>query len=150
MVFIRVQGGEKFAALAKRIRTYADRKALQKQFYSGINRAAKPLIKDVRSTALTRLPKKGGLAKRVARSRISTIRRYTGDGAGVRIRGTSGYDISSINRGRVRHLSFGHKPWVNQRVRPRFWDDPLEHGAPEVRKELLKVMRDVANKIARG
>lgn len=143
---IRVQGGEQLVVLAQKLREHGD-KGLKKELRSGLVRAARPLPKAVRKSAMSRLPKKGGLAKRVARSKIAISARTTGSGAGVTIVGRSGYDISSINRGRVRHLSFGHLPWHNQSVRPGFWDDPLSEAATPVRREIQQVMDDVAAKI---
>jgi hypothetical protein len=52
-----------------------------------------------------------------------------------------------IDRGRVRHLTYGHKPWVLQDVRKGWFTDPLEAGAPEVRKDLTAAMDTVARKI---
>lgn len=147
MTAIKVEGGEQFAALARRLKEYGDGKTLRKEFYRGINRTTRPLIANVRASARDRLPSRGGLAKRVAASKITTSRRMTGASAGVRIRGTSGYDIRSIDRGRVRHPTFGHEPWVSQIVREGFWTDPLNAGAPAVRRGLEDVMDDVAKKI---
>lgn len=147
-MIVKVEGANKFTELARRLKTYGDGKTLRAEFYKGINRAAKPLKDDVRKAARERLPHRGGLAQRVASSRITVTRRMTGNAAGVSIKGTNGYDIGSIDRGRVRHLVYGHKPWVNQMVKSGFWTDPLEAGAPAVREELEKVMEDVANKIA--
>lgn len=143
---IRVEGGGQFTAVAQRLRANGDA-ALKKEFYSGINRAAKPLIGDVRRSALSILPSRGGLNKRVADSDISTKRRMTGNAAGVRIVAKSGYDIGSINRGRVRHLVYGKPPWVNQRVPPKFGDTPIEAGAPAVEAGLEYVIDRVSRKI---
>jgi hypothetical protein len=143
---VEVQGVDQLVALAQTLRTVGD-VALKKELRSGLTRAARSLIKNVRRSALTRLPKKGGLAKRVARSKITTSARTTGSGAGVTILARSGYDISSINRGRVRHLSFGHLPWVDQSVSPGFWADPLNEAAIPVRHEIQKLMDDIAAKI---
>lgn len=142
----RVDGAREFAATARRLRT-VNSPMLKKRFYSGINRAAKPLHEAVRKSARAKLPRKGGLGRRVAESRMSTKRRVTGNAAGVRIVATSGYDIGAINRGRVRHLTFGHKPWVNQTVTPGFWTEPLVKGSPAVETELRKVIADVNREV---
>jgi hypothetical protein len=146
MTGVRVDGAKRFTALAKRLKAYND-KALRSEFYKGISRAAKPLIADVRASFRDRLPKRGGLAERVAKSKISAKRRMSGRSAGVRIVGTNNYDLGSINRGRVRHLVYGHKPWINQKVQSNTWTDPLEAGAPVVEAQLEQVMYDVARKI---
>lgn len=142
---IELRGAAQLVALAKRLRSAT--KDLRSELYRGINRAAKPLKNDVKKSARERLPKRGGLAKRVSLTKIATKRRVTGNSAGVRLVGTSGYDIGSINRGRVRHLTFGHKPWVNQTVPKGFWTDPLVAGAPRVQGEIQEVMDTVADKL---
>lgn len=146
---VRVEGVDQFTQLARRLKAQ-DSKALRTEFYRGINRATKPVIADIRQTAKTELPRRGGLGKRVARSKITTKRRMSGKSAGVRVVGTSGYDIRSIDRGRVRHLTWGRKPWVNQKVRPGFWTTPVREGEPVARASIVRVMDDIARKIEKG
>lgn len=148
MISVRVRNTHDFSALARRLRGAS--KELRSELYRGINRATKPLKEDVRDAARRRLPRSGGLGRRVASSKITTKRRATGNNAGIKIVATSGYDIGSINRGRVRHLTYGHLPWSDQAVQPGFWTEPLVAGAPAVRRELGRVMDDVAKKISRG
>lgn len=143
---IELRGAEQLVALAKRLRDAP--KELRSELYIGINRAAKPLKNEVKKSARDRLPHRGGLNKRIAATKIATKRRVTGGGAGVRLIGTSGYDVQSINRGRVRHKTFGHKPWVNQTVPAGFWTDPLVAGAPRVQDEIQDVMDKIADEIA--
>lgn len=145
---IELRGAEQMMALAKRLREAP--KELRSDLYRGINRAAKPLKNEVKRSARERLPRKGGLAKKIAGTKIATKRRVTGRSAGVRLVGTSGYDIGSINRGRVRHQTFGHRPWVNQAVKKGFWTDPLVEGAPQVRNEVQEVMDEIAKKLGAG
>jgi hypothetical protein len=147
-VEVEIRGAAQLRELAKRLRGAA--KDLRSELYRGINRAAKPLKNDVKKSARDRLPHRGGLAKRVSLTKIATKRRMSGNSAGVRLVGTSGYDIGSINRGRVRHLTYGHKPWVNQIVTPGFWTDPLIEGGPKVRDEIQDVMDTVAKKLGGG
>lgn len=146
---IQVEGVQVFTALARALKTYGD-KGLRSEFYAGINSSTKPLIADVRTSAINRLPSKGGLGPRVAKSKITTKRRMSGKAAGVRISGASTYDLRSIDRGRVRHPVFGHPPWVNQKVKPGFWTEPLQAGAPQVRRALEKVLNDIARKLGGG
>lgn len=148
MIQIKIRRTQDFTNLARRLQGAS--RELRSELYRGINRATKPLKQDVRDSARDRLPRKGGLNKRVERSKIVTKRRMTGKNAGVRIVGSSGYDIGSINRGRVRHLTYGHLPWSDQAVKPGFWTEPLVAGAPTVRKEIDRVMDDIGKKISRG
>lgn len=149
MIRLSTRGAEKLGRLARALKEHGD-KALRSELYRAINRATKPLKAAVRKSAMDRLPRGGGLNKRVARSKIVTKRRMTGKNAGVRIVGASGYDIGSINRGRVRHLTYGHLPWHDQAVAPGFWTEPLVAGAPKVRRELNQALNTIARKIERG
>lgn len=142
---VHIEGAEQLVLLARKLRDAT--RELRSELYRGINRAAKPLKEDVRKAAKDRLPHRGGLGTRVAKSKIQTRRRVSGNSAGVRLVATSGYDIGSINRGRVRHLTYGHQPWVNQTVPRGFWTDPLTAGGPQVAAEIQQVMDDITQKI---
>lgn len=142
---VHIEGAEQLVLLAKKLRDAT--RELRSELYRGINRAAKPLKEDVRKAARERLPHRGGLGARVAKSKISAKRKASGAGAGIRLVGTSGYDIGSINRGRVRHLSWGHQPWSNQTVPNGFWTEPLTAGGPKVAKEIQQVMDGITAKI---
>jgi hypothetical protein len=148
LITIRVRNTKDFTALARRLQSAS--RELRSELYKAINRATRPLKEDVRGAAYWRLPKKGGLNKRISTSKIVTKRRMSGNNAGVRIVGSSGYDIGSINRGRVRHLTFGHLPWSDQAVKPGFWTEPLMKGAPAVRKEIDEAMKRIARDVEKG
>jgi hypothetical protein len=148
LILIRIRHTQDFTALARRLQGAS--RDLRSELYRAINRATLPAKEDVRGSAYWRLPKSGGLNRRVAESKIVTKRRMSGKNAGVRIVGTSGYDIGSINRGRVRHLTFGHLPWRDQAVTPGFWTDPLKAIAPQVRREIDEAVKRIANQIEKG
>jgi hypothetical protein len=145
LILIRIGNTRQFTETARRLQTAS--RELRSEFYRGINRATNPLKENVRQSARDRLPRSGGLGRRVAKSKIVTRRRMSGKNAGVRIVGTSGYDIGSINRGRVRHLTYGHLPWSDQAVKPGFWTEPLVAGAPEARREIQQVMDGLKKKL---
>lgn len=147
MIQINVRARE-FTALARRLQR--EGRELRSELYRGINRATKHLKEKIRESARSKLPKRGGLNKRVAKTKIVTKRRMSGVRAGVRIVGASGYDIGSINLGHVRHLTYGHLPWSDQAVKPGFWTEPIIADAPVVRKEIDRVMDDITDKIRRG
>lgn len=144
-MLVRIEGAEQLVFLARKLRDAP--RDLRSELYRGINRAAKPLKADVKKAALAKLPHSGGLGRRIAKTKIQARRRVSGSGAGVRMVATSGYDIGSINRGRVRHKTFGHQPWVNQTVPKGFWTEPITAGAPQVRREIQQAMDNVTAKI---
>lgn len=60
-------------------------------------------------------------------------------------------DVPSLNRGVLRHPLYGNRQWwVDQKVRKGFVDRPLDRLGADVRREMNKVVDQVAKKIARG
>lgn len=133
-------------ALGKRIRQVG-RKDLKKELAAGARKAAKPMIPKVRAAARRTLPSRGGLANRVATSKIGVRTKQTGKDASVRLVGTSGLDLNSIDDGILRHPVFKTGQWVEQPVKPGFWSDTLDAEKDNVQRELLKAMEIVARKL---
>ena len=148
---LNVYGAAKLDAVARRLKE-TDNRALRKELYRGIARAGKPLKAAVRKGALEALPKRGGLNAFVAKSRTN-LKPLAGKGDAV-VRLTTakkGSDLRAINRGRLRHPVFGNrKVWVTQTVPARWFEKSVESQVDEVRKEVVKVIDDVAEKVARG
>lgn len=145
-----IRGAEQFLKLSKALK-HAGRTELRKELTAGMRRAGKPLIAASRKEALRRLPQKGGLAQQVAKEPQRVQVRTGARTAGVRIVvGKKRGGARSANRGVVRHPVFGNREvWVNQRVPKGWFDDAMKAGAPTVRRELEKAMRDVAEKVVR-
>ena len=150
MADLRVEGADKFDVLAKALKRIGD-KGLSKELYAGLNRATKPLKEAAKESAGENLPRRGGLNKRVAKARLST-RRRGGRNPGVRIVAKGMAQLERIDKlGRVRHPVGGHRDrWVDQEIpEAKGWfTEPMQAGAPEVRKELVKTLDDVARKAA--
>ncbi len=152
MADISITGAEKFAEVAKALKQVAD-KELSKELYAGLNRSTKMLRADAKQAAGRQLPQRGGLARRVeTKARLST-RRRTGRDAGIRIVATGKVtQLKQMDEGKVRHPVYGHRNrWVGQNI-PRaegWFTETMNEGAPEVRKELVKVLDDIARKLAR-
>lgn len=145
-VDLSIEGADGLARVAKALRQVGD-KELQRELYAGLNRATKPLKESARESAEATLPRAGGLGKRVAKSRMATRRRASGANPGVRI--TSKSD-SRIDRGVLRHPVFGNRDvWVAQQVPSGWFTKPMEAGADVVRRELVQVINDVADKLER-
>lgn len=147
---IEVKGADQLAALAKQLKAAGD-KGLQKELYAGINRAAKPVVQEIRKSANGgKIPRRGGLAAAVGKSSIRTQRRVSSTRtAGVRIVATNKFSLYHLNQGIVRHPVFG-KGQVVQRIQPGFWSDPTEAVAEDVRREIVKVLESVAGKLSGG
>ncbi len=150
MADISVTGAEKFASVAKALRQAGD-KELQKELYSALNRATKPMRAEAKKSAEQNLPRTGGLNKRVARARMST-RRRAGKNPGVKIVATGMSQLGLMDKGRVRHPVWGNRSrWVNQPIpQARDWfTRPMEGGAKDVRREIVKTLDTIAKKLAR-
>lgn len=150
MIEVQVTGADKLARVAKALKDAGDA-GLRKELYRGLNRATKSLRADMRAHVPDRLPRRGGLGTRAARTTFrSSVR--AGRDPGVRlVAGKNALrDPGSIDRGRVRHPVFGHKPYVLQDIIPSAFTAPFDAGAPTVRDELLHVLDDVAARIARA
>lgn len=155
-VSLEVRGAEQFFELARRLREAGDRD-LQRELYRGINRATKPLVGNIRQSALDVLPRSGGLAAHISTSRISTQRRTGANSVGIKVvtrppkKGGSmgrGHDIAAMNRGRLRHPLFGNRRhWYTQTIAAGWWSIPTDRMSPQVRGQLLIAMENVKRKI---
>lgn len=142
-------GAHQLEVLAKRLKATGDRE-LRKELLRGIREGTKGTKPDITRSLATRLPKRGGLAERMATSRISTKTKLSGSTVGVRLEARAPHDIRSMNAGRLRHKVFGREQWVDQDVEPGAFTDPIEQDAPEIRSAVERVMRDVAHRIERN
>jgi hypothetical protein len=143
----KVSGADDLNLLAKRLKEQSGNE-LKKELLRGLRETNKPTIGRIKDSARSNLPKRGGLADRVARESIGTRTRLTGDSAGVRIQRKRG---RSLNEGRLRHPVFGNrKVWKEQSVSKDWFDKPIEDDAPAIRRGLQRVMEDIAAKIARS
>lgn len=142
-----VRGSEKLGKLGQRLRE-AGRKELRQELIRGLNRATKPLKEDAKREAEAILPRRGGLNRRVARSRLTTRTRVSGRNPSVRIMSKTG---QRIDRGQVRKPVFGNRTvWVTQRVQPGWFTRPMERDEHWVRPELEQAMRNVDKALSRN
>lgn len=114
-----------------------------------------PIVRErIKAVAVATLPETGGLGDWVAGTRITAQVTLKGRDAGVRMRGGrnskgSRSDIRAIDRGRVRHPSWGRRgrgEWHTQDVVPGFftdtaaqapeWDAAIERGVARALKAI--------------
>lgn len=143
MASYEIIGGEQFAAVARAFR--AAEGELPVEIRNALDRAAPPLERAARESALANLPHRGGLNEIVAASSFTAQRRA----GGIRIVARGISQLALTNQGRVRHPVFGHG-FVGQSIpKARNWFyKPIEDGAGTVEKELLDAMDEIANRIA--
>lgn len=154
MVEVDVRGAQQLVALSRACKQLGA-KDLMSEATKAITASVAPLKRTVGDRTDEFLPKRGGLAKRVARTRLAHRTRKTGKQAGVRIVAQPSHatlrDPLRADRGRIKHPVFGmaasRAPWTFQDVDPGWFSTPLEEGAPVVREELLKALEDAADKV---
>ena len=134
----------------------AGAKDLKKELLAAGRAAGKTAQGHVRAHAVTDLPKKNGLNLWVAgRARVAAQTRLTGKNVGLRLRirhrGALGLtDLPAMNRGALRHPTFGDDPWVLQMIPPGFVYRAVDEIGDFLTKEFLQAVERVADKLAAG
>lgn len=146
-VDLKVTGGADLAKVGRRLREVGD-KGLQRELARGIQRATKPMKEAGRRAAAAEFPQRGGLAQHVAASKFTTRTRKAGKSPGARVTVSSDVDMVELDAGTVRHPVYGNRSvWVMQRVPAQVISGAMEGAAPEVRREIDKVLSDVTRKL---
>lgn len=131
---------------------------LRKQMRRALAEVAKPLGMHVRSAGSGRLPRRGGLAARVARARIGTTLGTSSRNPSIAIRLSTreGYNLRLMNAGKLRHPVFARSDrtreqwaWVSQEIEPDAFARAFDEGAPEVRRAAMKALQAVLDDVAR-
>jgi hypothetical protein len=73
-------------------------------------------------------------------------------GVRIRLRGTAQgrakkRDSAALNRGVLRHKTYGRLPWHSQGIPPGFWDRPAQKLIEDMRGRLNEAVKKVARKI---
>ena len=135
---IEVTGAAQLANLSKALKA-AGRGDLRRELLRGIRQATAPAKTTIPQSAREKLPRRGGLNNFVADGlKVTSRASLSGAEARVRIVATDPprHDIAALDRGLVRHPTFGHKPWKAQRVEPGFFTDPCVALAPGARQQV--------------
>jgi len=141
---VDVTGGDRLKAL--RLRLKEVEKTFKLEFQAAIRAALEPLKDEVRQSALDRLPKRGGLAAKVAASTFSIRNKPSS----VLFQTTNPYAIKRIDQGSVRHPVYGNrKAWVIEKVQPGFWSKPIEDSGPKVEAKVSTLIEETIRKIDR-
>jgi hypothetical protein len=150
---IKIRGAEQWAAVAKAMRS-AD-KELRREAYKAVNRTVRPLNQDVLAGMPAYLP--DNYARALGPTFRTRTRRRGGRTPGIRLEGQARTpegqprSLRPLDAGRLRHPLFGNRGfWFNQPVKKGFWTKTLTESAPKIRRELVEVIGDLADKIARS
>ena len=117
----------------------------------GLRSGAAPLIPLVKTSAMQKLPRAGGLNAQVAGQRVSVSVRTSAATAGVRLT-TTAPDTAMTDAGFVRHPTFGRRgkgQWRTQQIPAAkgWWSDTLAKSDPIVTAVLLKFLAAVNDAI---
>lgn len=121
MADLEVQGAEKLALLGKAVRKLGADRIVLKHLNQRIRAGFKDTRQELKASAKSTLPRRGGLGKWVASASVRVAIRRGANTAGVQVvmgRNSAGKrtDMRAIERGKVRHPTWGHKPWTPQTV----------------------------------
>jgi hypothetical protein len=139
------------------LRRFEARKDVVKELRKEIRKPVPAVRKAIKKRARATLPKSGGLNRWVASTRITAQVKLSGSAAGVRLRGArkslkGKSDVNAINRGRVRHPSWGRRgrgQWHVQRVEPGFFTKPSAE-TDEWRKACVRALNQATEVVRRG
>jgi len=148
--FVKVTGANELAIVARRLKQ-AGEGQLRRELLAGLRAGAKPLIPLAKQAARNQLPKRGGLAARVASEPMSVRIRTGGRNPSVRIVTTT-TDTRGANRGVIRHPVFGHRDRFVSQPFPRsagWFDQTLSREGPAVADELRRTLQKVADQLGR-
>ncbi len=137
-----------FFALNRRLK--AASRDLRKDVQKELRDAAKPLIAETRREARAKLPSRGGFAEQVAREPQRVQVRTGYNTAGVRVVvGKKRGGARGADQGTIRHPVFGTGRYVSQSVPPGWFTGTMQDKAPDVRKDVEKVIKKTLDHIAR-
>lgn len=58
--------------------------------------------------------------------------------------------LGELNRGKLRHPTYGHTPWVDQRIKPGWSDDTFDREGDTVRQDVLTALDVAIRRIIRA
>jgi hypothetical protein len=145
---LQIKGGQAFAQLGKALKQAGDGRELRKEFLKELRAAGKPVTARIRRDLGAEMPKRGGLAAHLSKAKVGVRNRLSGDSAGVRLEiSDKNYDLPKIEKGIVRHPTYGHGPWVSQPVKPNVVTDAIEAEASVFQTAVLDAIDTVVHKI---
>lgn len=148
-----IEGAEQFRELARRLKEAGD-KELRSELYKGINRAVKPMKQDIKAHVGYYMPAAYAAVLRKSLS-LTISKRASKRDPGVRLkakaRGASRLrKVGQLDDGDLEHPLFGMRMhWYTKTIKPGFFSNETKDRAPEVRIEIVNVMNDVAEKVAK-
>jgi hypothetical protein len=154
---VRVEGAEKLALLGKAIRLQGSDRTILKELTKNVKKLSLQVRTELKLSAASVLPKRGGLGGWVAKSRVNTSVRRGANTAGVTVtmgRNSKGArsDLRGMDAGLVRHPLFGNRHiWYPQRIADGFATKVFEGpAAEEFTNETLDAIDAAIAEVNRG
>jgi len=150
-----IAGAQAFQILAAHLKE-AGEGGLRRELSKAVRDGVKPAADQVKSVSHLRQYMPDRYADILARDLVVHTRAGIGSGVNVIARaptlGRGGRKIRQRDEGRITHPLFGDRQhWYVQTagMEPRFFEDPLERAAPQIRDSLLHAMDHVADELTR-
>jgi hypothetical protein len=153
MADVEVTGTQQFVRLAKALNAQGSAgRGLKKELMDAVKAAAKPMENEVRSHVAQYLP--SGYAPIMAAGLVVRPSQSTrGKSVGLKLTGyakgvTRRRQIRVIDNGTLRHPVYGNREaWVDQRVKPGFWSEPLENSREKPAVEIRRAIQKTISKL---
>jgi len=149
MVDFKVTGADQLADLGKALK--AVDKSIKNEFLKEIRASGKPAGEAIRNAYAADMPKRGGLAAALGRSKIGIRNRLSGKNAGIRLDLRNKHDLEALEDGILRKPVFGNrKVWAQQSVPKGVGRKAFEKQQPVIQRRVLAAMNAMAAKIKRS
>jgi hypothetical protein len=147
-VDVEFGGADEFRALAKRLEGASERGVVTEAIAKGLA-GILPEAQAAVARGAQRLPKRGGLARRVGQTRLAM--RVTNRGgvyrASIKALPNAVADPGALNRGRAAHPVYGREPNVFQKVPPNWFSEPLRGLKPQIVAAINRALAEAIRKI---
>lgn len=142
---------EDFRAAARTL-TAAGDKDLKREVTRALRDVVRPFAQQIVAEGAAVLPRRGGLAGRVAAARIGQTTAMGGANprVSVNLSTREGYDLRRMDEGTVWHKVWGRPPWIRQSVPAGGFSEAFSRGAPEVAEQVVSALEAVTRKIGRA
>lgn len=149
----QITGQEQFRTLARKINAQGSAgRGLWRELNSALTDAADPMVDAVKAHLDKYLPKRYAAVLR-PQLKVRLSRSTRGNSAALKLVGTArgrhrNRRIGVMNKGTLRHPVFHMNTWVDQRIAPGFWDEPLARSrdipAKEIRRAVQRTIRKMS------
>ena len=156
MADLEVIGTAEFVQIAAKLKALgSDGRVLRRELRNELKDAARPMVDAVRSHVGEYLPS-GYAPIMTAGLVVIPSQSLRGATAGLKLTGhakgvTRRRHIRTIDRGTLRHPVYGNRErWINQRVTPGFWSDPMYDSSDEAFEQIQQAIRKAIQKVGLG